>query len=181
LTTPFVDADDRLLIEAAQKDPRRFAELYERNFERVYSYVARRVQDRATAEDLTADVFRSALENLPRFEWRGVPFAGWLYRMASNAIVDRAKRSARESKDPAPEPAVEPSVPDLDAAETRAQLFQGVRGLPEDQRRVVLRRFVEQWSIREIANELGRSEGAVKQLQFRALETLRARMSGRHG
>ena len=62
---------ERLLIEAAQKDPRRFAELYETNFERVYAFIIRRVHDRTEAEDLTSEVFQHALANLSKFEWRG--------------------------------------------------------------------------------------------------------------
>ena len=169
---------ERLLIEAAQKDPLRFAELYEANFERVYAFVARRVQDRAEAEDLTADVFQHALANLSRFEWRGVPFAVWLFRIAVNAISDRWKRMSRQRPDPV-------SDDDLDASkwqeiERRATLFQLVNSLPEDQRTVIFRRFVEEKSIRDIAQEFGRSEGAIKQLQFRALESLRARVGGSH-
>src|SRR5437764_8766243 len=76
--------DERQLIEAAQKDPRRFGELYERNFERVYAFVARRVRDRHEVEDVTAEVFQHALANLSKFEWRGVPFAVWLFRIAAN-------------------------------------------------------------------------------------------------
>ena len=181
MTTPLAEADERLLIEAAQKDPRRFGEVYEANFERVYSYVARRVRDRATAEDVTADVFHQALANLPRFEWRGVPFAAWLYRIAANAIVDRGKRAAREYGSPADELVSDHAEPSIEDSERRAALYRLVRELPEDQRRVLVGRFAEQRSIREIAGELGRSEGAVKQLQFRALETLRARMSEHHG
>ena len=79
-------------MEAAQKDPTRFAELYETNFERVYAFVVRRVSDRDAAEDLTSEVFHKALANLRRFEWRGVPFAAWLLRIAANAIADRAQR-----------------------------------------------------------------------------------------
>src|SRR5437667_10211726 len=87
---------ERLLIEAAQKDPSRFAALYENNFERVYAFVVRRVRDRHEAEDLTAEVFEHALMHLSRFEWRGVPFAVWLFRIAANAITDRARRQARQ-------------------------------------------------------------------------------------
>src|ERR1051326_2477811 len=92
--------DDRPLIEAAQKDPRRFGELYERNFERVYAFVARRVRDRHEAEDVTAEVFQHALANLSKFEWRGVPFAVWLYRIAANAIADRWKKLSKQNADP---------------------------------------------------------------------------------
>ena len=167
------EADERLLIEAAQKDPSRFAELYEDNFERVYAFIARRVGDRDAAEDLTSEVFHQALANLGRFEWRGVPFAAWLLRIASNAIRDRWQRAARERGDPAPEASEDAS---LEEVEQRAMLFRLVQGLPADQRRVVHMRFVEQKSIREIAQELQRTEGAVKQLQFRALQALRGRV-----
>src|SRR6266404_1817147 len=92
---------ERLLIEEAQKDPARFAELYENNFDRVYAYVARRVRDRNDAEDLTSEVFHQALAGLPRVEWRGVPFAAWLFKIASNAIIDRSKRAAKEREVPA--------------------------------------------------------------------------------
>src|SRR5882724_12649759 len=88
--------DDCLLVEAAQKDPSRFAELYELNFARVYAYIARRVGDRDVAQDLTSDVFHKALASIQSFECRGIPFAGWLMRIAANMIVDRSKRSGRE-------------------------------------------------------------------------------------
>ncbi len=89
-------AEERALVEAAQKDPSRFAELYEINFERVYAFIARRVGDRDAAEDLTSEVFHKALANLRQFEWRGSPFAAWLIRIAANAIADRAHRAGRE-------------------------------------------------------------------------------------
>lgn len=184
MAAPQKEARERLLIEAAQKDPRLFAELYEANFERVYAFVARRVRRREEAEDLTSDVFHQALANLGRFEWRGAPFAAWLFRIAANAIADRWKRAAREQGDPAPgatEEAGGLAGFDLEEIERRAQLFGYVAKLPEDQRRVLVKRFVEQRSIREIAQELGRTEGAVKQLQFRALENLRARMGKSNG
>jgi RNA polymerase sigma factor (sigma-70 family) len=90
--------EERLAIADAQQDSARFAELYEANFNRVYGYIARRVRDRSVAEDLTSDVFHQALASLPRFEWRGVPFAAWLFRVAANAIADRGKRLAKESE-----------------------------------------------------------------------------------
>lgn len=169
---------ERLQIEAAQKDPGRFADLYESNFGRVYAFIVRRVRDRHEAEDLTAEVFQHALANLSRFEWRGVPFAVWLFRIAANAMTDRLRQSSRQR----PEPVTED---DLDQSswteiERRATLFQLVNTLPDEQRSIVVKRFVEQKSIRDIAQELGKSEGAIKQLQFRAIESLRARVGGSH-
>ena len=165
-------------VAAAQRDPARFATLYEAHFDVVYAYVARRVRERSDAEDLTAEVFRKGLESLGSFEWRGAPFVAWLLRIAANAIADRARRamhvvaSAAETE-PAP-------APDRDATE-HALLFRLVRELPDDQRRVVELRFAEDRSIRQIATELGRTEGAVKQLQLRALQSLRKRMPRDHG
>jgi len=93
-------ADEKALVEAAQHDPSRFAELYELHFERVYAYIARRVGERSAAEELTAHVFHQALSNLNKFKWRGAPFAAWLFRIAANAIADRGKRIARERGTP---------------------------------------------------------------------------------
>jgi len=168
-------------VEAAQKDPTRFAELYEINFERVYAFIARRVGDRDAAEDLTSDTFHKALANLRRFEWRGVPFAAWLLRIAGNAIADRAQRTGRElAVDDPPELGADASaLVDLEEVEHRARLFRLVEQLPADQRRVIAMRFAEEKSIREIAETLGRTEGAVKQLQFRALQNLRAQIKSR--
>src|SRR6185369_4561974 len=171
-----VEQDDRLLVEAAQRDPSRFADLYEQNFYRVYAYVARRVGDRHQAEDVTAEVFREALAGIQKFEWRGVPFIAWLLRIASRAIADHCQRSGREAGNPAQDTA----RPGPEEIERSAMLFQLVDRLPETQFRVIHMRFVEQKSIREIAGELGRSEGAVKQLQLRAIENLRAQMEGAH-
>ena len=172
-------SDERLLIEAAQHDPSRFAELYESNFNRVYAFVVRRVGNREEAEDVTAEVFHQALLNLGRFQWRGVPFAAWLLRIAANALADRWQHAAKHGEVQSPE-ALE-QEPGADAhVERRAMLFHLVDRLPADQRLVILRRFVSQKSVREIAQELGRSEGAVKQLQFRALATLRGQVRSDH-
>jgi RNA polymerase sigma-70 factor (ECF subfamily) len=179
LKAPGREAEERLLVEAAQKDPTKFAELYESNFERVYAYIAWRIRHREETEDLTSDVFHRALASLPRFEWRGVPFAAWLIKIAANLIADRLKhRHYANRLDPVGDDPVDRS---LEAVERRAQLFRLVDRLPVDQRRVILMRFAEEKSIREIAQKLGRTEGAVKQLQFRGLENLRARWDESHG
>ncbi len=173
------EADERLLIEAAQKDPACFADLYEINFERVYAYVVKRVRDRAETEDLTAEVFHQALANLKRFEWRGIPFAAWLFRIAANLISDRWQRSGREvADDSGLIDSVQVSPAEIEDVERRATLYRLVDTLPAEQRRVVVLRFVEQKSIKEVAREVRKTEGAVKQLQFRALSSLRARMEG---
>lgn len=168
--------DERLLIEAAQRDRHRFADLYEDNFERVYAFVLRRVRHREEAEDVTSETFQRALAGLDRFEWRGAPFCAWLFRIAANVLHDRRLR-ARPDGDA---PSLGSADPGPEEIEERAQLFRMVNDLPDDQRKVVVLRFGEQRSIREVAVALQRSEGAVKQLQFRALNNLRARLDERN-
>jgi RNA polymerase sigma-70 factor, ECF subfamily len=175
------DAPERRMIEAAQRDPACFAELYENNFERVYAFIARRVHDRDLAEDLTAEVFHSALKNVGRFEWRGIPFAAWLYRIAANAIADYGKRAAQlEAIELRKIQEFDPSDDtDLAEVEHRARLFKLVEKLPSDQRQVITMRFAHQKSIAEIAKDMARSEGAIKQLQFRGLQSLRTMVGER--
>ena len=168
--------DEQTLVDAAQADPARFLDLYERHFHRVWAYVIRRTANRAEAEDVTSEVFRRALENLRGYEWRGAPFAAWLLRIAANALSHRREKAGRESGDPPPEVA----DPDADL-ERRAMLFQLVERLPDVQRRVIELRYVEERSLLEVAEALGKTEGAVKQLQRRALEHLRAELEASHG
>jgi RNA polymerase sigma-70 factor, ECF subfamily len=170
--------DERLQLEAARQDPARFAELYENNFERVYAYIARRVRNREEAQDLTSEVFHKALTGFSRFEWRGLPFVAWLLGIAANVLSDRWQRAAKQQEvvnDDLDQIGIEDDI------EQRAMLYQFVDTLPDDQRQVILRRFIGQRSLREIATELGRSEGAVKQLQLRALQNLRERIRSNHG
>jgi RNA polymerase sigma-70 factor, ECF subfamily len=177
------ETDERILIEEAKTDRRRFGELYELHFERVYAFIGRRVQDRAAVQDLTADVFRKALEGLDRFEWRGVPFAVWLFRIARNAIANHRQRTARETTgaDLETKQASEPTDAVSGPVEDHAAVYRFVRELPDDQRRVIQMRFAEDKGIREIAETMGRTEGAVKQLQYRAMQSLRERMGARNG
>jgi RNA polymerase sigma-70 factor (ECF subfamily) len=172
------EADERLLVEAAQKDPALFGEIYELNFERVYAYVLRRVGNRTETEDVTAEVFHHALANLKQFEWRGIPFAAWLFRIAANLIADRWQRTGWEVEDDAASESAQVIPAEIEEVERRATLFRLVGTLPPEQQRVVLLRFVQEKSIKEVAREIRKTEGAVKQLQFRALNSLRTRLEG---
>jgi RNA polymerase sigma-70 factor (ECF subfamily) len=169
-------AGDQALVEAAQADSTRFLDLYDRHFHRVYAYALRRTGNRADAEDVTSEVFHRALTNLSGYEWRGIPFAAWLYRIAAHELSDRRRRAAREAVTQPPD--VDTNTPEF---EQRVLLFQLLDRLPADQRRVVEMRFGDGRSIQETAAALDRSEGAVKQLQRRALERLRTELEARHG
>jgi RNA polymerase sigma-70 factor (ECF subfamily) len=178
--TTLESQDERRLVEAAQADPARFLELYDRSFHRVWAFVIRRTENRADAEDVTSEVFQRALENLPGYEWRGTPFVAWLLRIAANTLAHRWEKAGRESPlsfEVAPPP--ELVEPDADL-ERRTILFQLVGRLPDAQRRVIELRFVEGQSLLEAAQELGKTEGAIKQLQRRALGNLRAQLEASH-
>jgi RNA polymerase sigma-70 factor (ECF subfamily) len=165
------DIDEQSLIEAVQAEPARFAELYEQNFARIYAFFARRVATREEAQDLTAEVFHQALASIRKFTWQGAPFIAWLYGIAANVLASHWQKLGRHE-----------SVAEVDFVdigpniERSLQLQELVDSLSPDQRRVILRRFIHQRSVREIAQELGRSEGAIKQLQLRALENLREKL-----
>src|SRR5204863_10121251 len=124
------------------------------------------------------------LAALPSYEWRGAPVGAWLFRIAANAVTDRGVKASRERGDAvAAERASGDQAADveIERAEERARLFRFVDALPRDQRAVIVERFVHERSIRETAARIGKSEGAVKQLQLRALHELRARMGGADG
>ncbi len=162
------EPDERLQIAAAQSSPPDFAQLYENNFDRVYAFLARRVSTRDEAQDLTAEVFHQALASIRNFKWQGAPFSAWLYGIAANVLARyRQKLTATR-------PVEENDLSgDGDEIERSILLQNLVALLPQDQRRVLTRRFLDQKSIRDIAQEMGRSEGAIKQLQLRGLENLR--------
>jgi len=172
---------ERRLIEASQKDPGRFAQLYERYFDRVYAFALTRTGDRTAAEDVTAETFRQAFQNLSRFQWRGVPFSAWLFRIAANMATDLRQQAVRQTGlNELSDVAAEPWEARFIEVEERVQLFELVRRLPGDQRQVIVMRFAQESSIKEIAQAMGRSEGAVKQLQFRAFQRLRAWVGESH-
>lgn len=166
-----LEIDERLIAQA-QADPARFTRLYDRHFDRVYAFALLRSGSRAVAEDVTSETFHRALRELPRFEWRGLPYSAWLLRVARNLIADEGRRSGRlESLDAAPEESMS-EPPQQAELQWRTALYAWVRRLPPDQQRVIELRFGAERSIAETAAELGRSPGAIKQLQLRAIRNL---------
>lgn len=173
---PDSEQDERGMVEAAQADSARFLDLYDRHFHRVYAYALRRTGNRAAAEDISSEVFHRALASLKKYQWRGTPFVAWLFRIAANELADHWQKTVRGAGNPSLD--VDETDPEL---ERRAILFQLVERLPDDQRRVIELRYGAEMSLLEVGEALGKSEGAVKQLQRRALTNLRAEMEGSHG
>ena len=165
------------LIQRAKKgDPAAFAEIYDQCQPAVYRYVFYQVGDAATAEDLTSEVFVRLVEKVDRFTYRGRPLLAWLYTIARNLVTDHHRRAGRSLLIPADEwpmadaGTTEAAVEDL---VTQRQLAAAVAHLTEEQRQVILMRFIEGLDNAMVAQVLGKSVGAVKALQYRALAALR--------
>ena len=167
---------DRLVAEAQRGDPEAFGRIFDAYVGPIYRFIASRVRSPSDAEDLTQLVFVKALEALPRYEARGIPFGGWLFRLARNAIIDqiRTRRDhlslvaavTRETDDAGPE-AKAALKDDLD------RVAIALTELTDDQREVIELRFFAGLSVLETAVAMGRQEGTVRGLQFRAIAALR--------
>jgi RNA polymerase sigma-70 factor (ECF subfamily) len=170
------EALDRLVLEAQGGDPWAFGRIFDAFNEPIYRFIASRVQRPSDAEDLTQLVFVKALEALPRYEQRGIPFGGWLFRLARNTVIDHA-RTRHEHADLAvvAEQASDGAGPD-DIALRRHDLDAvgaALAELTDEQREVIELRFFAGLSAREAAEVIGKQEGTVRGLQFRAIAALR--------
>jgi RNA polymerase sigma-70 factor, ECF subfamily len=164
---------ERLMIEAAQRDRAAFAPLYERYVDQIFAYAHTLTRNRELAEDVTASTFAKAIEDLPRFEWRGVPYSAWLYRVAANVVARQARRPAWLDLDEHQPIDAEGPEQIVERRDREAAVRDAVATLPDDQRQAVLLRFGGDLRNREIGEIMGRSEGAVKLLTFRAMTSLR--------
>src|SRR5919202_1344113 len=173
----------RKLVERAQQGDRdALEELYLLHFDRIYSYLHMSVGNRHDAEDLTTQTFLKMLESIDRFRWRSVPFSAWLFRIAHNLAMDHfraARRWQPEEEVPEPEDRREASAEDA-ALEAigQASMLELIDALSPDQRQVLTLKFVFNFSNGEAAAILGKSEGAVKSLQHRALASLQKQVAG---
>ncbi|HEY6204344.1 MAG TPA: RNA polymerase sigma factor [Candidatus Limnocylindria bacterium] len=171
------DEDAALAVRASKGDPAAFGTLYDRHVSAVYRYVYYRVRDDAEAEDLTSDVFMKALRAIPRYEPRQA-FLAWLYRIARNAVIDNVRRGGRQVsfEDALLHPEVHNVVdPDLEvlAGSDKDTLRTALGQLTPLQQEVIVLRFLEGYSTDEIAKLIGKREGTVRGIQFRALGALR--------
>lgn len=173
------DADPDLAdVRAAQADRAAFGPLYRRYVDRVYGYCFYLLGDHHDAEDVTERTFLAALDAIDRFRDDGASFRSWLFRIAHNQLVNALRTRSRRRTDPLDGLPERASGEDPAAAATAADEARRVRRaldrLSEDRRQVVVLRFVDGLSAREIGAVLGRSEGAVRVLQHRALRELGA-------
>jgi RNA polymerase sigma-70 factor, ECF subfamily len=174
--------DLRRLVELAQDGDRDALEaLYLIHFDRIYSYLHMSVGNRHDAEDLTTQTFLKMLEAISRFRWRSAPFSAWLFRIAHNLAMDHFRATRRwqpEEEVPEPEGAEEASAEDQALSSIgRRSMLELIENLSLDQQQVLMLKFVFNFSNREAATILAKSEGAVKSLQHRALASLQKQIT----
>jgi RNA polymerase sigma-70 factor (ECF subfamily) len=172
----------RRLVERAQRGNRdALEELYLLHFDRIYSYLHMSVGNRHDAEDLTTQTFLKMLESIKRFRWQSAPFSAWLFRIAHNLAMDhfRAHRRWQPEEDvPEPPGSSEPSA-EAEAMQSigRASMLEMIETLSIEQQQVLTLKFVFNFANAEVATILGKTEGAIKSLQHRALVSLQKKVA----
>jgi RNA polymerase sigma-70 factor (ECF subfamily) len=172
-------AIERLVAEAQSGDEWAFAMIFDHYHEPVYRFIASRVHRPSDAEDLTQLVFVKVLEALPRYEPRGVPFGGWLFRLARNAVIDFVRTRHDHAELEAVSERAHGDVGPDEVAIVRQELDAvgaALSKLTDEQREAVALRFFAGLSAREAAEAMGKQEGTVRGLQFRAIAALRRQL-----
>ena len=171
---------EKELVSQAKNNAHAFGLLYDEYYSQTYSYVLKRTASVNTALDITSEIFLNALKNIGKFQWRGIPFSAWLYRIAAHEISNyyRANGHRQISLDEL----VDFDIPDEEQAEAQTKLEQQadflavhsvVVRLPLKYREVVMMRYFDDLRLNEIAQRLGKSEGTIKSLLHRGLEKLK--------
>lgn len=174
--TPFESQDESLLVSRlAAFDAEAWRTVFDRYFASVFRLAYARTQHPAAAEDIAAETFAEAAAGIRRYRYRGVPFRAWLYRIARNLVSDHLKGERQRRRVPLGETGAEAET--APAFEMRADLLAALDELTEDQKTVVILRLVDGYSLAEVAQIMGRSTGAIKQLQYRGVAVLQRLMS----
>ena len=172
--------EESLVERARQHDREAFAQLYEQHFDRIYRYLILKIGDETEAEDMTQQVFLNALQSISSFKWKGVTFSAWLFRIAHNQAVDFLRRKNKRATVPLDESLASRDAGPQLLAELRLdirQLVCATEKLTKAQREVIALRFASGLSVAEVANIMGKSQGAVKALQHSAVVSLRKAMA----
>lgn len=167
---------EQLVTEAQTFSQEAWAHIYDSYYPKLFHYCYLRTGNRASSEDLASEVFLEALRGIHRYRYRGVPFQAWLYRIAHNLTVDYLDRRSRQATVPLGEEAQDPhlQMPDEgDKVALRQDVQNAIHQLSDDQQIVIMLRFFQGLSHKEIGVVMGRRAGTVRGLQHRALAALR--------
>jgi RNA polymerase sigma-70 factor (ECF subfamily) len=165
-----------LIRRAQQRDPVALTQIYEENFDRIYRYIVVKIGDRTEAEDMTQQVFLNVLKSISSYQWKGMPFTSWLYRIAHNQVVDYLRKKSSRVTVPLDESMADAGSDPEQSAVRRMQIEEltvAAKKLTQAQQEVISLRFAAELSIAEAAKVMGKSEGAIKALQHSAIAALR--------
>ena len=177
--------DDAALVEQAQRNPQDFGAIYDRYVDKIYTYIYYRTGNIHDAEDLTTNVFMRAMNHLPKYIDRGLPFSSWLYRIAHNLISNWYRDQKRrelvqlEHANLPEDPSNNPDNITVTNEQTE-MLLEAIRSLPSDRQELLILKFVEKLSNKQIGLIMRRSEGAIKSLYHRTLTSLRSNINNGH-
>jgi RNA polymerase sigma-70 factor (ECF subfamily) len=167
-----------LVARARHGDVAAYEMLFTRFHDEIHRFAARRLSDAVAGQDVAAEPFTDAFTSLSRFRWRGVPFEAWLYTIARRRVADHLRARVRTERagaaEPDPRPAVDPGTDVVQTMHVRALVAR----LPDSQRDVIELRFMEDLDVAQTAMRLGKTPGAVRVAQHRALARLRTMLEG---
>jgi len=183
-----IDNESRIpgLVErAADGDFEAFGELYSIHLDRIYRYVFYQVKDNITAEDITEEVFVKAWKAIDSCKGKEQTFSSWLYRIAHNHVIDNLRRLKRRQSIEIETVDIEIETVDkvssleleLEGELERQELLGVMACLPQNQRQVIILKFIEGLDNYEIGQVMGKRQGAIRVLQMRGLATLRRELS----
>lgn len=171
--------EKELIERAKNNDKKAFLKIYDKYFQKIYDYAYYRTMNITEAEEITSQTFLKAIENIKSFEYRNISISVWLYKIASNTIIDLYRKNKdtvvynelqhRDDVEKSPEYIIEKKA-------EHKKLIDYIKVLPSNQQQAVILRYIQGMSYKDIAAVMGKTEGAVKQLLHRALTSLRERM-----
>lgn len=175
---------EKQIVESAKANPERFGKLYDKYIDKVYRYVYRRVNDVANTEDIVSKTFYDAVKNLPSYQWKGLPFVCWLYTIARNNVTDWYRKNNRLNIVSIDEEYTAPIVADQETPRTelsKQELQEEIRRtlelLDEEEREIIILKYFEELSNKEIATVMDMSPNHVGVKLFRALKKLRTKLT----
>ncbi len=178
-----LEAEQDIVAAAKKGDSASFGKLYDHYVKPIYRFIAVKVSVRQEAEDLTHEVFLAAWQKLPGFTFQGFPFSSWLYRIARNRVIDhyrtRKQHADISEVDEGLLGIIDSHEAGVDSSLTLREVYAAMKELTVDQQDVLVLRFVDDLSPKEIAEVMDKTEGSVRIIQHRAVEALKKKLKSR--
>jgi len=174
--------EEDLIKKAKNRDPEAFGSLYNQYQPAIYRFILLKISEKASTEDITHQVFLNAWQNIGNYQSQGFPFSSWLYRIAHNAVIDYYRTQKKHlNLETIEETAVSDNLEEkIDEKFELKLVKEAIKELSDEQQSIIIMKFVEELTNKEIAVALGKSEGAIKTAQHRSLENIKKILDGKH-